>query len=52
MGRQVAALPREVTVIHSELENFPYQRLRKSERITVVKRVHTWPRVPRVRRSM
>jgi len=36
MGRQVAALPQEVEIIESELENFPYQRLRKSEQTTVV----------------
>ena len=34
VGRQVAALPTDVRVIQSELENFPYQRLRKSETIT------------------
>jgi hypothetical protein len=36
VGRQVAALPPEVTVIQSELENFPYQRLRKAAHTTVV----------------
>ncbi len=36
MGRQVAALPPEVRVIQSELENFPYQRLRKAAATTVV----------------
>ncbi|MFN0170874.1 MAG: hypothetical protein ACKV22_31025 [Bryobacteraceae bacterium] len=36
IGRQVSALPGSVTVIQSEVENFPYQRLRKSERTTVV----------------
>ena len=36
MGRQVAALPASVRVIQSELENFPYQRLRKAAATTVV----------------
>lgn len=36
MGRQVAALPPEVRLIQSELENFPYQRLRKAAATTVV----------------
>jgi len=36
MGRQVSALPPEIEIIESELENFPYQRLRKSEQTTVV----------------
>lgn len=36
VGRQVAALPREVVVVQSELENFPYQRLRKAAHSTVV----------------
>jgi hypothetical protein len=36
MGRQSAVLPSAVTVIQSEVENFPYQRLRKSERATTV----------------
>lgn len=36
MGRQVAALPPRIAIIQSELENFPYQRLRKSEQTTVV----------------
>ncbi|MCE5309200.1 MAG: hypothetical protein LLG20_16285 [Acidobacteriales bacterium] len=36
VGRQVAALPPDVTVIQSELENFPYQRLRKAAHTTVV----------------
>lgn len=33
MGRQVSALPGEVAIIQSEIENFPYQRLRKSARM-------------------
>jgi hypothetical protein len=36
LGRQAAALPASVTVIQSELENFPYQLLRKSTATTVV----------------
>lgn len=36
MGRQVSALPPQVETIESELENFPYQRLRKSKQATVV----------------
>jgi hypothetical protein len=36
MGRQVAALPPEIEIIESELENFPYQRLRKSEHTTAI----------------
>ena len=36
MGRQVAALPLAVEIIESELENFPYQPLRKSKQTTVV----------------
>jgi len=36
VGRQAAALPPEVVVIQSELENFPYQRLRKAAHTTVV----------------
>ncbi len=36
VGRQVAALPADVTVIQSELENFPYQRLRKAAHTTAV----------------
>jgi hypothetical protein len=36
LGRQVAALPEWVAVIQSEIENFPYQRLRKAEHTTVV----------------
>lgn len=36
IGRQVAALPQTVTVVQSELENFPYHLLRKSAHTTVV----------------
>ena len=36
IGRQVALLPESVTVIQSEIENFPYQRLRKSEHATAL----------------
>jgi hypothetical protein len=35
-GRQVSALPSEVKIIESELENFPYQLLRKSKQTTVI----------------
>lgn len=35
IGRQVAAVPVEVVTIQSEVESFPYQRLRKSEQTTV-----------------
>ena len=34
MGRQVALLPADVTDVQSEIESFPYQRLRKSATIT------------------
>ncbi len=30
IGRQVSALPKEIVSIQSEVENFPYQRLRKA----------------------
>lgn len=30
IGRQISALPKEVVSIQSEIENFPYQRLRKA----------------------
>ena len=30
IGRQISALPKEVVSIQSEVENFPYQRLRKA----------------------
>ena len=36
IGRQTAALPPQVRIVESELENFPYQRLRKSARTTVL----------------
>ncbi|NLF01937.1 MAG: hypothetical protein GX601_13270 [Anaerolineales bacterium] len=36
VGRQSAALPRSVENIQSEIENFPYHRLKKSVRATVV----------------
>lgn len=36
IGRQVAALPKTVTVIQSEIENFPYHRLKKSVRTTML----------------
>jgi len=36
VGRQVAGLPREVVSIQSEIENFPYHRLKKSAHITVL----------------
>lgn len=36
IGRQVAALPRTVKIIQSEIENFPYHRLKKSVRITIL----------------
>lgn len=36
IGRQVSLLPDRVTDIQSEIENFPYQRLRKGDRVTAV----------------
>ena len=36
MGRQVALLPRHVRVIQSEVESFPYQRLKKSIHTTAM----------------
>jgi len=36
VGRQVAALPKRVEVIQSELENFPYHRLKKSVHVTML----------------
>ena len=36
VGRQVSQLPENVQVIQSEIENFPYQRLRKSVAVTLL----------------
>ncbi|MFH1264171.1 MAG: hypothetical protein ABIK89_00480 [Planctomycetota bacterium] len=36
VGRQVSLLPDHVVSIQSEIENFPYQRLKKSAHITVL----------------
>ncbi|MHB0858565.1 MAG: hypothetical protein ACYC5M_13480 [Anaerolineae bacterium] len=36
IGRQVSALPSRVGVIQSEIENFPYQKLRKSVSVTLL----------------
>ena len=36
IGRQVSMLPEEVISIQSEIENFPYQRLKKAARIVVL----------------
>ncbi len=36
IGRQVAFLPQSVVSIQSEIENFPYQRLKKAAHITAV----------------
>ena len=36
IGRQVSLLPPGLAVIQSEIENFPYQRLRKSAHITAL----------------
>ena len=36
IGRQVSVLPANVTVIQSEIENFPYQRLKKSASATAL----------------
>ncbi|NLG26536.1 MAG: hypothetical protein GX557_01410 [Chloroflexi bacterium] len=36
IGRQVSQLPQRVSVIQSEIENFPYQRLRKSVHVTML----------------
>jgi hypothetical protein len=36
IGRQVSQLPAQVSIIQSEIENFPYQKLRKSVEITVL----------------
>ena len=39
VGRQVSALPDSVEVIQSEIENFPYQILKKSVRTTMLESV-------------
>lgn len=36
IGRQISLLPERVTNVQSEIENFPYQRLRKSVRATAL----------------
>lgn len=36
IGRQIALLPTSVTCIESEIESFPYQRLRKSAHVTAM----------------
>jgi hypothetical protein len=36
IGRQIAFLPQSVVSIQSEIENFPYQRLKKAAHITAV----------------
>ena len=36
IGRQVSVLPQEVVSIQSEIENFPYQRLKKAANIVVL----------------
>ena len=36
IGRQVSALPQEVISVQSEIENFPYQRLKKAANIVVL----------------
>jgi hypothetical protein len=36
IGRQVSVLPPNITVIQSEIENFPYQRLKKAASITAL----------------
>ncbi|MGN6437394.1 MAG: hypothetical protein ACTHMM_12720 [Agriterribacter sp.] len=36
IGRQVSMLPKEVVVIQSEIENFPYQRMKKAASITAL----------------
>ncbi|MFH0795955.1 MAG: hypothetical protein V2A65_02740 [Candidatus Omnitrophota bacterium] len=36
IGRQVSVLPKDIVLIQSEVENFTYQRLQKSERITAL----------------
>lgn len=39
IGRQVALLPPEVVVVQSEIENFPYQPLKKSAYVTTLEAV-------------
>lgn len=39
IGRQVSLLPPEITVIQSEIENFPYQLLMKSANVTTLEAV-------------
>ena len=36
VGRQVSQLPAKVRVVQSEIENFPYQKLRKSVAVTLL----------------
>lgn len=36
IGRQVGQLPPQVAIVQSEIENFPYQKLRKSVEVTVL----------------
>ena len=36
IGRQVASLPDHVSIIQSEIENFPYQIMKKSAHVTVL----------------
>ncbi len=36
IGRQVSVLPKEVVTIQSEIENFPYQRLKKAANIVTL----------------
>ena len=36
VGRQVSQLPGRVSVVQSEIENFPYQKLRKSVTVTLL----------------
>lgn len=39
IGRQVSQLPQQITVIQSEIENFPYQLLRKSVTVTMLEAI-------------
>ena len=39
IGRQVSQLPLKIEIIQSEIENFPYQKLRKSVAITMLETV-------------